>query len=49
MLLHIKCLMHFFETFRVVCLESYAVRADGNSGTEEGHDLYILAGHEASY
>ena len=35
---------------RVVCLESSVVRTnnDGTAG-EEFHDIYTLAGHEASY
>ncbi|EDW09663.1 mitogen-activated protein kinase kinase kinase kinase 5 isoform X5 [Drosophila mojavensis] len=33
---------------KVVALESQLVRT-GSLGSEEGHDLYILAGHEASY
>lgn len=33
---------------RVVALESQLLRT-GSLGSEEGHDLYILAGHEASY
>lgn len=41
---------HFFHfiSCRVVALESQLVRT-GSLGSEEGHDLYILAGHEASY
>lgn len=34
--------------FRVVMLESSLLRS-GTLTNEEGHDLYILAGHEASY
>lgn len=32
-------------------LESQLIRSTGTLGAsaEEGHDLYILAGHEASY
>lgn len=37
---------HFF--FRVVTLESQVLRT-GSLGNEDGHDIYILAGHEASY
>ncbi|KQS62152.1 mitogen-activated protein kinase kinase kinase kinase 5 isoform X4 [Drosophila erecta] len=33
---------------KVVALESQLLRT-GSLGSEEGHDLYILAGHEASY
>lgn len=33
---------------RVVALESHVVRA-GSLTQDEGHDLHILAGHEASY
>ncbi|XP_055383366.1 mitogen-activated protein kinase kinase kinase kinase 5 isoform X9 [Condylostylus longicornis] len=33
---------------KVVALESQILRS-GTLGSEEGHDLYILAGHEASY
>ncbi|KAL5287300.1 MAP4K1 family protein [Megaselia abdita] len=33
---------------KVVALESQLVKS-GSLGSEEGHDLYILAGHEASY
>lgn len=34
--------------YRVVMLESNLLRT-GTLTNEEGHDLYILAGHEASY
>lgn len=33
---------------RVVALESHVVRA-GSLTQDDGHDLHILAGHEASY
>lgn len=33
---------------RVVALESHVVRA-GSLTHDDGHDLHILAGHEASY
>lgn len=39
----------FFTHFRrVVALESQLVRT-GSLSHDEGHDLHILAGHEASY
>uniref|UniRef100_A0A182Y224 Mitogen-activated protein kinase kinase kinase kinase n=1 Tax=Anopheles stephensi TaxID=30069 RepID=A0A182Y224_ANOST len=35
---------------KVVMLQSRTIRADSGEGTSDvGHDLYILAGHEASY
>lgn len=37
-----------FYFFRVVMLESNLLRT-GTLTSDEGHDLYILAGHEASY
>lgn len=41
--------LNFFSFFcRVVALESHLVRA-GSLTQDDGHDLHILAGHEASY
>lgn len=37
-----------FSFCRVVMLESNLLRT-GTLTNDEGHDLYILAGHEASY
>lgn len=50
---HSKCHGLFFLNnliffHRVVALESHLVRA-GSLTQDEGHDLHILAGHEASY
>jgi hypothetical protein len=40
------------KIFRAVCLESSQVRSGmdgGSAAVEEFHDIYTLAGHEASY
>lgn len=38
------------KNFRVVMLESKLMARNAQAtSSEEGHDLYILAGHEASY
>lgn len=42
------CIDFLFLFARVVALESQLVRA-GSLTQEDGHDLHILAGHEASY
>jgi hypothetical protein len=47
-----KRIVYLFETefYRVVCLESSQTRSNNEAGvSEEYHDLYTLAGHEASY
>lgn len=38
-----------FFCYRVVVLESHLLRTATLTSAEECHDLYILAGHEASY
>lgn len=38
----------YFKYYRVVVLESHLLQNNTLSG-EDGNDLYILAGHEASY
>jgi len=44
-------ILFLFHVFRVVVLESHLCQEVTRGGTlnEEGADLYILAGHEASY
>lgn len=56
--MHDICIMYNFDNlrpiiffkclYRIVALESQLVRA-GSVNQDEGHDLHILAGHEASY
>jgi hypothetical protein len=45
------CIVFVFDLCRVVVLESHLCQEVTRGGTlnEEGADLYILAGHEASY
>lgn len=44
----VKLKINIFFFWRVVMLESNLIRT-GTLTNDEGHDLYILAGHEASY
>ena len=45
----LKCQIYILFPFcRVVMLQSKIIKPDTPEG-DDGHDLYIVAGHEASY